>query len=77
MPILKIENKVLEREFKRGFEEGKRQGLEEVLRHRIEKRFGSLPDWAEKRLASRSTSELEELSIRILDAETLEELLKN
>ena len=89
MPILNIENKVLGREFKRGLEEGKQLGLEEgkqqgreegelkVLRRQIEKRFGPLPDWAEKRLASRSASELEELSIRVLDAETLEELLKN
>jgi hypothetical protein len=73
MPILNIENKVLGREFKRGLEEGELK----VLRRLIEKRFGALPDWAEKRLASRSTNELEELSIRVLDAETLEELLKN
>jgi len=87
-----LENKVLGREFKRGLEEGKQQGLEEgkqqgleegelsgelkVLRRLIEKRFGPLPDWAEKRLAARSASELEELSVRVLDAETLEELLK-
>ena len=81
MPILNIENKVLGREFERGLEEGKQQGREEgelkVLRRQIEKRFGPLPDWAEKWLASRSASELEELSIRVLDAETLEELLKN
>jgi hypothetical protein len=86
MPILNdvLENKVLGREFKRGLKEGKQQGLEEgelsgelkVLRRQIEKRFGPLPDWAEKRLAARSASELEELSVRVLDAETLEELLK-
>ena len=86
MPVLNdvLENKVLGREFKRGLEEGKQQGLEEgelsgelrVLRRLIEKRFAPLPDWAEKRLTARSASELEELSVRVLDAETLEELLK-
>lgn len=30
----------------------------------IEKRFGPLPDWAEKRLIARSASELEDLSVR-------------
>ena len=67
-----------------GLEEGKQQGREEgelfgelkVLRRLIEKRFGPLPDWAEKRLAARSASELEELSVRVLDAETFQELLK-
>jgi flagellar biosynthesis/type III secretory pathway protein FliH len=82
MPILNeiLENKVLGREFKRGLQQGLEQGLEEgklkILRLQIEKRFGALPDWAEKRLKDRSASELEELSVRVLNAETLEALLK-
>jgi hypothetical protein len=35
-----------------------------------------MPSWAEERLASRSTAELEELSLRVLDAESIEDLLK-
>jgi hypothetical protein len=74
MPILNdiLDNKVLGREFKRGVQEGELT----VLRRQIEKRFGALPSWAEERLASRTTTELEELSIRVLDAQNLEELLK-
>jgi len=74
----------LEEGKQQGLEEGKQQGLEEgelsgklkVLRRLIEKRFGPLPDWAENRLATRSARELEEWSVRVLDAKTLEELLK-
>ena len=74
MPILNdiLDNKVLGREFKRGLQEGELT----VLRRQIEKRFGALPSWAEERLAARTTAQLEELSIRVLDAEGLEELLK-
>ena len=66
----KIQN--LRVEFKRGVQEGELT----VLRRQIEKRFGALPSWAEERLAGRTTTELEELSIRVLDAQNLEELLK-
>ena len=67
-----LDNKVLGREFKRGLQEGKLT----VLRRLIEKRFGAIPSWAEERLAGRSTAELEELSVRTLDAQSIEDLLK-
>ena len=70
MPILNdiLDNKVLGREFKRG--------ELTVLRRQIEKRFGAVPNWAEDRLTGRTTTELEELSIRLLDVASLEDLLK-
>jgi hypothetical protein len=67
-----LENKVLGREFKRGLQEG-RLGL---LRHQMEARFGVLPKWAEDRLVSRSPKEIEEIGVRLLKAESLDELLK-
>lgn len=69
MPILNdiLEHKVLGREYKRG--------ELAVVRRLIEKRFGSLPSWAEERLAGLSPSELEDLSVRVSDATTLEDLL--
>jgi hypothetical protein len=78
MPILNeiLENKVLGREFKRGLQQGLEEGELKILRLQIEERFGTLPDWAEKRLTNLSASELEELSVRVLNAETLEALLK-
>ena len=40
------------------------------------KRFGSIPHWAEERLSKMTTHELEDLSLRLLDAGSLEELLQ-
>jgi hypothetical protein len=42
----------------------------------MEKRFGALPRWASEHLASLPASELEDLSERMLDAQSVEELLK-
>jgi hypothetical protein len=67
-----LENKVLGREFKRGRQDGELT----IIRRQIAKRFGELPAWAEERLAALTAPELEELSIRVLDAQSLEELLK-
>ena len=47
-----------------------------ILRRQIVKRFGPLPAWAGEKLASLSAPELEDLSERVLDAKSLEELLK-
>jgi predicted transposase YdaD len=82
MPILVdiLENQVLGREYKRGLEEGRQEGRQEgelaLVRRQIEKRFGSLPEWANARLAKCSVAELEELGLRVLDCPNLEELLK-
>ena len=79
-----LENKVLGPPYKRGLEEGKLEGKQEgklegeltILRRLIEKRFGPIPRWAEERLASRSAAELEDLSVRVLDAQSMEDLLE-
>jgi hypothetical protein len=78
------ENKVLGPAYERGHREGLREGLQEgelkgeltVLRRQIEKRFGTIPGWAEERLAGRSATGLEDLSVRVLDAQSIEDLLK-
>jgi hypothetical protein len=74
MPILNdiLDHKVLGREFKRGLQEGELT----VLRRQIEKRFGAIPGWAEERLAGKSPADLEELSVRVLDAASIEDLMK-
>ena len=71
-----LENKVLGREYKRGLHEGELKGELTVLRRQIEKLFGAIPSWAEERLAGRSAAELEELSVRLLDAKSIEDLMK-
>lgn len=45
-----------------------REGRVSVSRRIMEKRFGTLPEWAEARLASMSFPELDDLSDRVLDA---------
>lgn len=55
---------------------GERKGELKILRRVIEKRFGAIPSWAAEQLATRSSAELEELSVRVLDAQGIEELLK-
>jgi len=67
-----LDNEILGPAFKKGLEEGELK----ILRRLIEKRFGPVPAWAEERLAARSTAELEELSERILEVPSLEELLR-
>ena len=67
-----LENKVLGREYKRGLQEGELT----VLRRLIEKRFGVIPTWVEAQLVGRSAAELEDLSVRLLDAKSIEDLMK-
>ncbi len=84
MPIL---NDIREHElygpvYKKGRQEGREEGREEgrqhevvILRRLLEKRFGSVPNWAADRLIRLSAKELEELSLRVLDARSIEDLL--
>jgi predicted transposase YdaD len=78
MPILNdiLDHKVLGREYKKGVEHGVQQGELLVLRRQIEKRFGPIPGWAEQRLIALSPAELGDLSVRVLDATSLAELLR-
>ena len=58
-----------------GLQEGRQQGELAVLRRQITERFGPLPDWAAEKLAGFSAAELEELSVRVLKAQSIEQLL--
>ena len=69
------------REWKQqGMELGEQKGMQKgevtVLKRLILRRYGSLPQWAVMRLEQADTSQLEEWSERIFDAQTLEELLR-
>jgi predicted transposase YdaD len=81
MPILNDirDHELYGREYKRGREEGREEGRQHevvILRRLLEKRFGSVPNWAADRLAKLSAKELEELSLRVLDARSIEDLLQ-
>ena len=74
MPLLNdiLEHEVLGREFKRGKLEGER----ELLRRQAAKRFGPLPSWAEDFIATRSLQQIEELADRVLEVNSLDNLLR-
>lgn len=58
------------------YRQGRLEGELTMLRGLVEKRFGPIPAWLEERLARCSASDLLELSKRVLDAQSLEDILK-
>jgi hypothetical protein len=82
MPITAsiLEHDVLGPLFKKvlleGRQEGVREGMLTILSRMITKRFGALPGWAIVKLAAMPVSELEVLNERLLDAASVEELLR-
>ncbi|MBI3653391.1 MAG: DUF4351 domain-containing protein [Acidobacteria bacterium] len=61
---------------KRGEARGEKKGEAAFLRRLLERRFGELPDWAVKKIATANTTKLEKWSLQILDAKTLKEALR-
>jgi len=63
-----------------GLEKGMEKGMEaearQFLRQLVERRFGALPPWAEKRLGGASREEAEELGLKFVDAKSLEEIFR-
>ena len=78
------ENEVLGPAYLRGREEGREEGREQgqhegqlaLLRRLVERRFGSLPAWAEQKLSQASAAELEAVGLRVLEASVLEDLFR-
>jgi hypothetical protein len=58
-----------------GRQEGRQEGEAALLRRLLERRFGALPDWARDRIAAADTAALEDWSLRLLDASSLEDVL--
>ena len=56
----------------RGIEKGIEQGEARLLKQLLTWRFGSLPAWAESRLAGAEPARLETWAKRVLDAQTLD-----
>ena len=70
-----MENEVIAEYYQRGRQEGRQEGELALLRRQIEKRFGTIPAWAEEKLAAQTTAQLEQVSVRLLEVTTLEDLL--
>ena len=77
MPILDdiLDNEVFARQYKRSLDEVLQQGELTLLGRQIQKRFGDIPASVEERLSACSTAEIEALSLKLLDAQSLDELL--
>jgi len=77
MPILDdiLDHDLLGPEFRKGELKGRVEGEQNLLRLQITKRFGTIPAWAEDRLAGLTSPELEALGLRLLEARSLEDLL--
>lgn len=56
-------------------QKGKVEGEAHLLRRQLEHRFGPLPEWAERRLKSADLTKLERWSLRLLEAERLEQII--
>jgi len=76
MPILDdiMDHDVIGPAIREGLAEGRLQGELAVLRRQIAKRFGSVPSWVDERLLKLPIAELEDLSVKIIDAKTIDEL---
>jgi predicted transposase YdaD len=84
MPIMHdiMDHEIIGPAIRQGLEQGRKEGKQEgkreeglaILRRQIAKRFGRPPDWAEDHLSKLSIDALEDLSVRILDAKTIDEL---
>jgi len=59
---------------KEGLQEGIQEGELTILRRQIAKRFGALPTRLDKKLAKLSRPELEDLSLRLFDAKSINDL---
>lgn len=66
----------------KGFQEGRREGKLEgklegkcgLLEKILTRRFGPLPVWAKRRLASASSEQLDQWAERVLEAKSLQEV---
>ncbi|MBF0459865.1 MAG: Rpn family recombination-promoting nuclease/putative transposase [Magnetococcales bacterium] len=60
-----------------GIQIGERKGKATMLTHQLQRRFGGVPTWASEKIAKADTASLEEWSLRILDAQTLESVFSD
>ena len=61
----------------KGLKEGRLLGEANLVLRQLERRFGALPDSVEARVRSADDSALERWSLQILDASSLEEVLRD
>ncbi|MBF0145178.1 MAG: DUF4351 domain-containing protein, partial [Magnetococcales bacterium] len=60
-----------------GRQEGRQEGKAEMLTRQLQRRFGTLPDWARGKIAEADQSSLEAWSLRIFDAQSLDDVFSD
>ncbi|MEO5341184.1 MAG: DUF4351 domain-containing protein [Magnetococcus sp. MYC-9] len=55
--------------------DGRQEGESKMLTRFLQRRFGTLPEWATDKIAQADSATLEAWSLRVLDATTLEGVL--
>lgn len=71
-----LEN-LVKKERLEGWQEGRQEEAQRILRKQFGLKFGELPVWAEQRLGQATPEQLEEWSATILSANSLDALFKN
>ncbi len=55
-------------------QDGRQEGEAKILTRLLQRRFGSIPAWASEKITKATSQSLEEWSLRVLDAQSLEEV---
>ncbi|MBF0421128.1 MAG: DUF4351 domain-containing protein [Magnetococcales bacterium] len=55
-------------------QEGRQEGEAVLLTRLLQRRFGPVPEWANEKIAKADLSSLEEWSLRIFDAQSLDDV---
>ncbi|MBF0110424.1 MAG: DUF4351 domain-containing protein [Magnetococcales bacterium] len=61
----------------RGIQKGRRQGSALMLKDLLQRRFGDVPEWANKKIAEAELPSLKKWSLRIFDVQSLDELFSD
>jgi len=71
-------DKYIEQGMQQGIQQGMQQGMQQggnkILTAQLKKRFGTLPGWVEKKIAEADVSAIEEWSLNLLSASTIDEV---
>ncbi|MBF0174529.1 MAG: DUF4351 domain-containing protein [Magnetococcales bacterium] len=62
---------------KRGWQKGIQEGKAEMLMHLLQRRFGTIPDWANEKIAKAEPPSLEAWGLRFVDAKSLNEVFSD
>ncbi len=56
---------------------GEQKGEAKMLTHQLQRRFGDVPDWVNEKIAQAESPSLETWGLRILDAQSLDDVFEN